>query len=93
MGDYWDEDIVRTSVVNQKKINGIEHPAMFPEQIVYLPLLQTVVYPFLGKDLNRQLLVLDPFAGSLTVGKVVQRINEQYGTLLRFVGYDIKKYF
>ncbi|MFT4753231.1 MAG: hypothetical protein ACI85Q_000769 [Salibacteraceae bacterium] len=33
MGDYWNEDIVRTSVANQKlNIQG-EHPAPFPNEI------------------------------------------------------------
>jgi len=41
MGDYWNEDIVRTSVANQFKSTGTEHPAPFPEQIVLLPVLQT----------------------------------------------------
>ena len=41
MGDYWNEDIVRTSVANQKlKIEG-EHPAPFPEGIITLPILRT----------------------------------------------------
>ncbi len=92
MGDYWTEDVVRTAVVNQKQFNGIEHPAMFPEQIVYLPLLQTCVYPFVDNR-NSSPVVLDLFAGSLSVYKVCQKINEQYGTKLKFIGYDIKKYF
>jgi len=93
IGDYWSEDIVRTAVVNQKRVNGIEHPSMFPEQIVYLPLLQTVVYPFLNVENKPPLVVCDPFAGSLTVYNVVRKINEEYGTGIRFVGYDTKKYF
>ena len=41
MGDYWNEDIVRSTVANQKlNIEG-EHPAPFPQQIVLLPILQT----------------------------------------------------
>ena len=41
MGDYWSEDIVRTSVANQKlNIQG-EHPAPFPNEIITLPILQT----------------------------------------------------
>ena len=37
MGDYWDEDIVRTAVANQNLwING-EHLAPFPKQIITLP--------------------------------------------------------
>lgn len=92
MGDYWGEDIVRTAVVNQKMNNRVEHPAMFPEQIVYLPLLQTCLYPFM-KDPKSSPLICDPFAGSLTTYKVCKKINEEYGSKLRFVGYDVKKYF
>jgi len=41
MGNYWNEDIVRTSVANQNlKIEG-EHPAPFPEEIITLPILRT----------------------------------------------------
>jgi len=92
IGDYWSEDVVTTAVANQKSNNEVEHPAMFTEQIVYLPLLQTSVYPFRN---NPQMspVILDLFCGSLTVNKVVQKINQEYGTNLRFVGYDIKRYF
>ena len=93
MGDFWDEDIIRSAVVNQKRFEGVEHPAMFPEQIVYLPLLQVSVYPFLNDKKKSSPIILDPFAGSLTVYKVCKKINEEYGTKLRFVGYDVKKYF
>jgi hypothetical protein len=46
MGDYWNEDIVRTSVANQKLSIEGEHPAPFPEEII--------TYPFfkLQKSLN-----------------------------------------
>ena len=77
MGDYWNEDIVRTSVANQKlNIKG-EHPAPFPQQIVLLPIIQT------SKEFE---LVLDPFMGSGTVGRVCDEVNR------RFVGYDLKRY-
>ena len=66
---------------------------MFPEQIVYLPLLQTAVYPFLKQKKKSPPIILDPFAGSLTVYKVCQKINEEFGTNLKFIGYDVKKYF
>ena len=33
MGDYWNEDVVRTSVANQKLDIEGEHPAPFPEEI------------------------------------------------------------
>jgi len=51
MGDYWNEDIVRTSVANQKLDIQGEHPAPFPEEIITLPILQT------SKEFE---LVLDP---------------------------------
>lgn len=73
MGDFWNEEIVRTSVSNQNlNIDG-EHPAPFPEQIVILPILQT------SKERE---LVLDPFCGSGTVGRVCDQINR------KFIGYD-----
>jgi len=92
MSDFWDDDIVKTSVVNQHQNNGIEHPAMFPKEIVYLPILQTCVYPHLNNH-EYSPLVLDIFAGSLTTYKVVEEINKNFKTKIRFVGYDIKKYF
>ena len=77
MGDFWNEDIVRTSVSNQKlNIEG-EHPAPFPEQIVILPILQT------SKEHD---IILDPFCGSGTVGRVCDKVNRS------FVGYDIKQF-
>ena len=75
MGDYWNEDIVRTSVANQKlNIQG-EHPAPFPNEIITLPILQT------SKEGD---LILDPFMGSGTVGRVCDKLNRG------FVGYDLK---
>ncbi len=77
MGDYWNEDIVRTSVANQKlEIDG-EHPAPFPEQIVTLPILQTS---------REGETILDPFCGSGTVGRVCENLNRS------FVGYDLIKF-
>lgn len=74
MGDYWNEDIVRTSVANQKlKIEG-EHPAPFPTEIITLPILQTS---------KKGELILDPFMGSGTVGRVCDTLNRN------FVGYDL----
>ena len=78
MGDYWNEDIVRTSVANQKlNIEG-EHPAPFPEEIITLPILQT------SKEFE---LVLDPFMGSGTVGRVCDKLERS------FVGYDLNNFF
>ena len=77
MGDYWNEDIVRTSVANQKlNIEG-EHPAPFPEKIITLPILQS------SKEGD---LILDPFMGSGTVGRVCDKLSRS------FVGYDLKEY-
>ena len=75
MGDYWNEDIVRTSVSNQKLDIEGEHPAPFPEQIVKLPILQTS---------KENQIILDPFMGSGTVGRVCDKLNR------RFIGYDLK---
>lgn len=79
MGDFWDEDIVTTAVSNQPNRNtqNIDHPAVFNEEIVELPILQCT-------DEND--LVLDPFAGSCTTGKVANRLSR------RFVGYDLRWY-
>ena len=77
MGDYWTEDVVRTAVVTQTGLNGKEHPAPYPEEIVTVPLLQTT---------KENDLVLDPFHGSGTTG----RVSIQYGR--RYIGYDLKRY-
>ena len=77
MGDYWNEDIVRTSVANQKLGIEGEHPAPFPEEIITLPILQTS---------NEFELVLDPFMGSGTTGRVCDKLGRS------FVGYDLKGY-
>jgi len=77
MGDYWNEDIVRTSVANQKLDIEGEHPAPFPEEIITLPILQT------SKEFE---LILDPFMGSGTVGRVCDKLGRS------FVGYDLKNY-
>ena len=77
MGDWWSEEIVQSAVVNQQLTEGVEHPAPFPEKIVILPVLQTT---------NEGDLVLDPFCGSMTTGKVSERFNRQ------FVGYDVQVY-
>jgi len=77
MGDYWNEDIVRTSVANQKLDIQGEHPAPFPEEIITLPILQT-------SEIGD--LVLDPFMGSGTTGRVCDELGR------KFVGYDLSKY-
>ena len=77
MGDYWNEDIVRTSVTNQKLDIKREHPTHFPEEILTLPILQT------SKELE---LILDRFMGSGTTGRVCDKLGRS------FVGYDLKGY-
>jgi DNA modification methylase len=79
MGDFWTEEIVRTSVANQKiKELEMEHPAPFPKEIVILPLLQTT---------NPGDWVLDPFCGSGTTGRVSLSLER------KFIGYDIQTNF
>ena len=77
MGDYWNEDVVRTSVANHKLDIDGEHPAPFPEEILILPILQSS---------NEGDVVLDPFMGSGTTGRVCDKLGR------RFVGYDLKGY-
>jgi DNA modification methylase len=77
MGDFWNEDIIRTSVANQKLGFQREHPAPFPEQLVYLPILQTT---------REHDLVCDLFCGIGSVGNVCDVLNR------KFCGYDIKNY-
>lgn len=94
--DYWDDDLIVTSVANQSLNYGSEHPAMYHPSLVTIPLLQTCVLPWLNivndrKDINHR--ILDPFAGGLNTYKSMKWINETYGTNLEFVGYDLKKYF
>ena len=71
--DYWDEEIIRTSVSNNQRHN-IEHPAPFPINLPIVPILQTT---------DEGDLVLDPFCGSGTTGKVSNSIGR------RFVGVDV----
>jgi len=78
MGDYWNEDIVRTSVANQKLDIEGEHPAPFPNEIITLPILQT------SKEDD---IVLDPFMGSGTTGNVCDKLGRS------FVGFDLKKFY
>ena len=77
MGDFWNEDIVRTSVSNQKLDIEGEHPAPFPQQIIVLPILQTS---------NEGQNIVDPFCGSGTVGRVCDQLKRD------FVGYDTMKF-
>jgi DNA modification methylase len=93
IGDFLSDDILRTAVSNQKNYNGIkEHPAQFPEQLVWLVLNSVCVLPFKNIPTSSPL-VLDIFGGSLSVNRVIQMINKMENTNIRFVGYDIKKWF
>ena len=53
------------------------NPAPFPEEIITLPILQT------SKEFE---LVLDPFMGSGTTGRVCDNLGKS------FVGYDLSNY-
>jgi len=78
MGDFWDAEIVRAAVVNQASFDSsVEHPAPYPEDVVTLPILQTT---------DEGDLVVDPFMGTGTTGRVANRHGR------RFVGYDIQSY-
>jgi DNA modification methylase len=92
MGDFFTEDIVRVAVSNQKYSTEVQHPARFPEQLVQLVLNSVVYLPF-RNDPNYSPLVVDPFCGGLGTYKGVEWFNTHLGTNIRFVGYDIKKWF
>ena len=80
--DYLDDDVIKTSVSNQKilrKYNiDIEHPAPFNSDIVILPILQTS---------NEGDCILDPFSGIGTVGVVAVQMNRKY------IAYEINENF
>jgi len=93
--DYWDDDLILTSVANQSLNYGSEHPAMYHPSLVTIPVLQTCVLPWLDlvERENISNKVLDIFVGGLNSYKSMKWINETYGTNLEFIGYDLKKYF
>jgi hypothetical protein len=93
--DYWDDDLIVTSVANQSLNYGSEHPAMYHPSLVTIPVLQTCILPWLDliERENISNKILDPFAGGLNTYKSMKWINETYGTNLEFIGYDLKKYF
>jgi hypothetical protein len=93
--DYWDDELIITSVANQSLNYGSEHPAMYHPSLVTIPILQTTVLPWLDlvERENISNKILDPFAGGLNTYKSMKWINETYGTNLEFIGYDLKKYF
>lgn len=77
MGNYWDGDIVETAVVRNQDKSAKDHPATFAEQVVMLPIMQTS---------RKGDLILDPFSGTGTTGKVANELGR------KFVGYDIVVY-
>ena len=91
IGDYLDEDILRVAVSNQKYSNDIQHPAQFPKQLVWIILNSTVYLPFIDENYSPQ--VLDPFAGALGVYNGTKWFNDNLKSNIKFVGYDIKKWF
>jgi DNA modification methylase len=92
MGDFFTEDIVRVAVSNQRYSGEIQHPAQYPEQLVHLILNSVVYLPFKNNP-NYSPLCCDPFAGNLGLWKGIKWFNDNLGTKIRFVGYDIKKWF
>lgn len=95
MPDYWDDELIVTSVANQSLNYGTEHPAMYHPSLVTIPIIQTGVLPWLNIMERNEIRnkILDPFAGGLNTYKSIKWINETYGTKLEFIGYDLKKYF
>jgi len=93
--DYWDDELIITSVANQSLNYGSEHPAMYHPSLVTIPVLQTCVLPWINVVDSKMISnkVLDIFAGGLNTYKSMKWINETYGTSLEFIGYDLKKYF
>lgn len=92
MGDFFTEDIVRVAVSNQKYSSDIQHPARFPEQLVHLILNSVVYLPFKNNP-RYSPLVVDPFSGGLGTWNGIKWFNQNLGTKIRFIGYDIKKWF
>jgi len=92
MGDFFTEDIVRVAVSNQKYPGDVQHPAKFPEQLVHLVLNSIVYLPFKNQP-DYSPLVVDPFCGQLGTYHGINWFNRNLGTRIRFVGYDIKKWF
>jgi DNA modification methylase len=92
MGDFFTEDIVRVAVSNQKYSDEIQHPAQYPEQLVHLVLNSVVYLPFKNNPIYSPL-CCDPFAGNLGLWNGIKWFNDNLGTKIRFVGYDIKKWF
>ena len=78
LGDFWTEDTVRAAVAKNSRTEvSLEHPAPFPTDIIRLPIMQTT---------DEGDLILDPFMGSGTTGKVANEMDRL------FIGYDIRSY-
>ncbi|MCZ2481285.1 DNA methyltransferase [Aquirufa nivalisilvae] len=92
MGDFFTEDIVRVAVSNQRYSGEIQNPAQYPEQLVHLILNSVVYLPFKNNS-KYSPLCCDPFAGNLGLWKGIKWFNDNLDTKIRFVGYDIKKWF
>ena len=92
MGDFFTEDIVRVAVSNQRYSGDFQHPARFPEQLVHLILNSVVYLPFKNNP-NYSPLVVDGFCGALGSWNGIKWFNENLGAKIRFIGYDIKKWF
>lgn len=77
--DYWSEDdtVVKSAVARQLGNTKVQHGAIFPSEIWYLPILKTT---------DEGDTVLDPFCGSCTIGYVCDHLKRQ------FVGYDLKSW-
>lgn len=93
--DYWDDDLIVTSIANQSLNYGTEHPAMYHPSLVTIPVLQTCVLPWIKYETRDNItnIILDPFCGGLNTYKSVEWINQTYNTQLKFIGYDLKRYF
>ena len=76
INDYPTGTMLTWETTNPPELKG-EHPSPFPEEIITLPILQT------SKEFE---LVLDPFMGSGTTGRVCDKLRRS------FVGYDLKEY-
>ena len=65
LGDFWTQDTVRAAVAKNSRTQvSLNDPAPVPTDIVRLPIIQTT---------DEGDLILDPFMGSGTTGKVANR--------------------
>ena len=76
--DYWNADVISTAAARNSSLGeGVKYPALFPENIVHLPILMAT---------KEDDLVLDPLMGYGTTGRV-SNARKHF-----FVGLDIKQY-